>query len=102
MISDLSTRYSNEILLKFRLEICPLAVFLLTPSQWARYFQKWEAKIAATTWNGHQYNHSKTAVWTNPDFPDSLVKALWPRPEQGFDSLAPDGFAGGCRRLRCS
>jgi hypothetical protein len=32
----------------------------------------------------------KVSDWINPDFPDSLVKALWPRPEQGFDSLAPD------------
>ena len=34
------------------------------------------------------YDRRKNVVWTNPDFPDSLVKAQRPRPEQGFDSLA--------------
>ncbi|WP_430795488.1 hypothetical protein, partial [Achromobacter spanius] len=46
---------------------------------------------------GDPYDNA-VAEWTNPDFPDSLVKALRPQPEQGFYSLAPGGFAGGCRR----
>ncbi|GFN28702.1 hypothetical protein ADE_44000 [Achromobacter denitrificans] len=37
-------------------------------------------------------NVNKVSDWTNPGFPDSLVKAQRPRPEQGFDSLAPDGL----------